>query len=180
MYNLLAASVSLMILGCADADRPLKPHDATLGDNAIYKSDYQGDSSREGGPANLAGCKHIVEKQCWQCGAGCKSDGLVHVGCKSPGDCALFCTPCMPASHTVCSYSGPTEAGKACLGWKAPLGSLAGCSKAGTRNGIDRYCCDFCTSATHKETTAANAVGQCFKFCSSCIPAGYTWQSKCP
>lgn len=125
---------------------------------------------------SLEQCTYMEDSVCWKCG-NCIAKAASSVGCKSQGDCALFCTSCMPSSYTFCSYGGPTEADPLCLGWNAPRGKFSACTKTIGDNQKDMYCCTFCPTATTAVTNAKDPDGKCYQFCSSCIPEGFVWTS---
>jgi hypothetical protein len=124
-------------------------------------------------PFSLPSCTYDQERVCWTCNL-CPLIGHAVVACSAPQHCALFCTDCLAAGYTKCSYGSSTEADPACLGWQAPKGQLSGCSITGKRGGADLYCCPFCPSSANVVKTARDQSGKCYQFCTSCVPEGFT------
>jgi hypothetical protein len=128
-----------------------------------------GASPRDTTTVPLAQCELDPIFPCHRC-PGCSSGSARgYVACRAPGDCLLFCTPCLPTGFTNCSYFSPSEADPDCQGWQPPHGSFLACKKNG-----DLYCCPFCGVTAPAEASRMGPDGICYRFCDSCIPTGFT------
>jgi hypothetical protein len=177
-WKLIAFLLSFSPSACTTS--PPMPSDAAKGD--LVAPDIQHpfhDAATGDDLTPLSQCTYHPDSVCWEC-PGCSPAAYSFVGCQAPQDCVLFCTACLASGYSACSYGNATEADPACLGWHAPKGNFSACEITGEFGGADLYCCSFCPSGVNAVTTAVDTNANCYQFCNSCIPDGFTYSPCIP
>lgn len=124
------------------------------------------------------GCSYEAARLCWVCAAA--SDGgpaRYAVGCRSAGDCLLFCGP-IAQGFVACSYLGSASP-PLCRDWIPPKPRLSQCEQTFDSVYGAIYSCPGCPFEQGALLRAADTDGNCALFDSDCLPEGYQESAAC-
>lgn len=126
------------------------------------------------------GCRYEAARLCWVCAAADDDGGPPRyaVGCRSAGDCLLFCGP-IAQGFSACSYLGSSSP-PLCRDWTPPRPDLAQCAQGFDSVYGTIYSCPGCPFQQAGFVRAADGAGTCALFDSDCLPQGYQVSTACP